>query len=215
MSPSGLIRASGLSCLLGGICLIAFVLIHPWDRLVGAANAMDPRWQLAHRLHFVGAIFALLGLPGLYAWQRHRLGTLGVIGFTLSVLGNAMFIGTGMITGFIWPMLAMCAPQSVELGGALFGPLGSLSFLLTAATMMLGYGIFGAASLRIGMLPRWAMVMLIVGVFLGMTPPHPLTALPWAAMVLGGVLYGVGLVWVGVFLCVTPSAAHRPASALA
>src|ERR1700722_6823762 len=193
MSPGSLIRASALSCLLGGACLIAFVLIHPWDRLIGAANALDPRWQLAHRLHFVGAIFALLGLPGLYACQRHQLGTFGMIGFALSVLGNAMFLGTGMITGFIWPMLAMCAPQSVELGGALFGPLGSLSFLLTAATMMLGYGIFGAASLRIGVLPRWATIMLIAGVILGMTPPHPLTAEPWAAMVLGGVLYGAGL----------------------
>ena len=125
MSPGSLIRASALSCLLGGACLIAFVLIHPWDRLIGAANALDPRWQLAHRLHFVGAIFALLGLPGLYACQRHQLGTFGMIGFALSVLGNAMFLGTGMITGFIWPMLAMCAPQSVELGGALFGWLGS------------------------------------------------------------------------------------------
>jgi hypothetical protein len=196
-------RTSGLFCIVGGIILIVFVLIHPWDRLIGASNALDPRWQLAHRLHFVGAICALLGLPGIYALQCQQLGTLGTIGFALSFLGNAMFLGTGMITAFIWPMLALCAPQSVELGGALFGPLGSLSFLLTAATMMVGYVLFGGALLWIGMLPRWAILMLVAGAILGMTPPHPLTALPWAVMVLGGVLYGAGLAWVGSVLWTT------------
>src|ERR1017187_84694 len=195
MSSRTLMRTRGMFCIVGGIILIVFVLIHPWDRLIGASNALDPRWQLAHRLHFVGAICALLGLPGIYAMQCQQLGTLGTIGFALSFLGNAMFLGTGMITAFIWPMLALCALQSVELGGALFGSLGSLSFLLTAATMMVGYVLFGGALLRIGMVPG--------GTRLGMRPPPPLTALRWAVMVLGGVLYGAGLAWVGSVLWTT------------
>jgi hypothetical protein len=200
MSPRRLIRMSGLACILGGICIIVFVLIHPWDRLVGAANALDPRWQLAHTLHFVGAIFAVLGLPGLYAHQREQLGTPGLIGFALSLLGTAMFLGTGMITAFIWPMLALCAPDTVELDGGLFGGLGALTFLMTSATMMVGYVLFGAVMLRIGAMPRLGIVMLVAGAIFGMLPPHPLTALPWAGMVLGGVFYGVGLAWLGAVL---------------
>jgi hypothetical protein len=44
------------------------------------------------------------------------------------------------------------------------------------------------------------MLALTVGAILGMLPPHPVGALPWWALVLGGVLYGIGLVWLGMFL---------------
>src|SRR5450755_1811273 len=196
MSSRTLMRTSGMFCIVGGIILIVFVLIHPWDRLIGASNALDPRWQLAHRLHFVGAICALLGLPGIYALQCQQLGTLGTIGFILSFLGNAMFLGTGMITAFIWPMLAVYAPVCVGVGGPIFGSsISLLAFSLTAILVISGYSLFGVASLRAGVLPRIATVALVVGAILGMLPPHPVGALPWWALVLGGVLYGTALIW--------------------
>ena len=66
---------------------------------------------------------------------RERLGELGVCrDLSLSFIGNAMFLGTGMITAFIWPMLAVHAPATVELGGPIFhAPVSALAFLLTAA----------------------------------------------------------------------------------
>src|ERR1017187_2128900 len=47
------------------------------------------------------------------------------------------------------------------------------------------------------------------GAILGMLPPHPVGALPWWALVLGGVLYGAALIWLGAFLWVknTPTSA--------
>ena len=111
------------------------------------------------RLHGVACIlggmflaaFVLLGLPGLFAQQRAVLSWVGGGGFILSFLGNAMFLGTGMITAFA----------------------------------------------------------LVVGAILGMLPPHPVGALPWWALVLGGVLYGAALIWLGAFLWVknTPTSA--------
>src|ERR1700674_5150738 len=91
-------RLSAVACVLGGIFLAAFVLVHPWDQLMGAAIARTAQWRLAHTFHFAGAAFALLGLPALYAQQEGALGWLGSTGFILSFLGNAMFLGTGMIT---------------------------------------------------------------------------------------------------------------------
>jgi hypothetical protein len=187
--------------MIGGMCLAAFVLVHPWDQLLGAEIARTPAWRIAHGLHFLGAAFALLGLTGLFAQQRDSLSRWGVLGFILSLLGNGMFLGTGMITAFIWPMLAFYAPLCIGAGGPIFGsPLSLPAFSLTAALFISGYGLFGFATLRAGVLPRVPTVLLVIGAILGMLPPHPVGALPWWALVFGGVLYGMGLVWLGAFL---------------
>jgi hypothetical protein len=196
-----MVRLSGLSCIVGGVCLAGFVLVHPWDRLLGAEIARTQRWQLAHTLHFVGALFALLGLLGIFERQRDKLGLFGLAGFVLSFIGNAMFLGTGMITAFIWPMLAVDAPAVVEPGGAIFKwPHSLFAFALTAVTLIVGYVIFGIAMLRVGVFPRWSVVMLVVGGILGMLPPKPMGMLPWGGLVFGGVLYGMALVWLGAIL---------------
>ena len=201
MSPQTLGRLSGLSCIIGGVCLVAFILIHPWDQLMGAAIARTARWQAAHTLHFVGALFALFGLVGIYARERVQVGSVGFAGFVLSFIGTAMFVGTGMITAFIWPMIAVQAPSVVEAGGAIFqGPVSVFAFLLTAVTASIGYFIFGVATFRAAVFPRTITAMLTVGAILGMLPPHPVGFLPWAALVFGTVLFGAALVSFGSLL---------------
>jgi hypothetical protein len=205
MSQTDFIRWGGLASIVGGIGLAAFVLIHPWDQFVGAAVARTGRWRLAHTLHFVGAAFALLGLSGLYLRQITQIGGLGTFGFILSFIGTAMFVGTGMITAFVWPMLAVHAPATVELHGAMFDAPALIALSLTAVMVIAGYALFGIASLKAGLLPRSGIVVMVVGAILGMLPPHPLGALPWAGLVLGGVMYGAGLIWLGWFLWTDPS----------
>jgi hypothetical protein len=201
MSSKTFVRLSGLACIVGGVCLAGFVLVHPWDQLLGAEIARTQRWQIAHTLHFVGALFALLGLLGIFERQRAQLGSLGFFGFILSFIGNAMFLGTGMITAFIWPMLAVHAPDVVEPGGAIFGwPHSLVAFALTAVTLSIGYVLFGVAMLRVGVFPRLAVVILVIGAILGMLPPKPMGMLPWGGLVFGGVLYGLALVWLGTIL---------------
>jgi hypothetical protein len=146
-------------------------------------------------------LFALFGLIGIYAHERDSVGRFCLLGFVVSFIGNAMFLGTGMITAFIWPMLAVYAPATVELGGALFGmPRSALAFGLTAVTVSVGYVLLGIATLRARVYPAPATVMLVIGAVLGMLPPHPVGLLPWAALVFGGVLYGLALIWFGVVL---------------
>ena len=201
MSANAIIRPSAIACILGGILIAAFVLIHPWDQLMGAEIARTAQWRLAHTFHFAGAAFALLGLPGLYVLQHTALGRLGLTGFVLSLLGTAMFLGTGMITAFIWPMLAVYAPGCVEPGGPIFAsPVSVLAFVVTALVLPAGYILFAVATLQAGVLPRVPTVALAIGATLGMLPPHPVGALPWWALVLGGVLYGAALIWLGCFL---------------
>jgi hypothetical protein len=201
ISGQAMMRWSGVACVIGGVAIAAFVLVHPWDELVGSAIAQTLRWRLAHTLHFIGALFALAGIVGIYAQVRDRLGTLGGVGFFLSFCGNALFLGTGMITAFIWPMLAVHAPATVELDGAIFhAPVSAMAFLLTAAIMTIGYVLFGIALLRARAYPGVAIILLMIGAILGMFPPHPATPFPWGGLVLGGVLYGIAMVWLGMII---------------
>jgi hypothetical protein len=199
-SRSELVRWSGLAAVVGGVAIALFVLSHPWDRFVGAEVARTDRWRFAHTLHFAGASFALLGFVGIYVRQRERVGRLGLIGFVVGFAGLAMFVGTGMLTAFVWPTLADHAPSVVEEDGAMFDAPAVVAFALTAITVTTGYLLFGLASLRAGVLPRDGTLLLTVGAVLGMAPPQPLGAMPWAGLVLGGVLFGLGSVRLGLAL---------------
>jgi hypothetical protein len=200
MSFAQLIRWSGLAGILGGISIAVFVLVHPWNQFVGAEVARTTAWRIAHSLHFVGATLTLLGLIGLYARQMQHLGQLGLIGFVLAFIGTAMFVGTGMLTAFIWPMVAVQAPDALGQDGAMFLPPAVVALVLTAVVVTLGYILFGLAMLRASVLPRWGIVLFVVGAVLGMGPPQPLGPLPWAGLVLGGVLFGIGGIWLGYAL---------------
>ena len=209
-SRSELVRWSGLAAVVGGVAIALFVLSHPWDRFVGAEVARTGRWRLAHTLHFAGASFALLGFVGIYVRQRERAGRLGLIGFVVAFAGTAMFVGTGMLTAFVWPMLADAAPAVIGEDGAMFDAPAVTAFALTGVTVTIGYLLFGLASLRAGVLPRDGTILLMVGAVLGMAPPRPLGAMPWAGLVLGGVVFGLGSVRLGLALWRQDGRAHRP-----
>ena len=201
MTETSLIRWSGVCCMLAGAAIAGFVLVHPWDQLLGAEVARSGRWRLAHTLHFFGALFAIPGLLGIFGYARERLGNLGLAGMLVTLLGTAMFLGTGMITAFIWPMLAQHAPATVEPGGPIFhGTVSPIAFLITAGTNICGYVMLGVALMRGAIFPRLAVVLLTAGAVLGMLPPTPVSPFPWSGLVLGGVLYGVAMVWLGIIL---------------
>lgn len=198
------IRLAGLANIVGGIAIAIFVIEHPWGRFFGAEVGRTWAWQVAHTFHLIGATFALLGLLGLYARQTARFGRFGFVAFVLAFLGTAWFVGTGMITAFIWPMLAAVAPDAVAATGAIVRPPAIVALAMTATTLTVGYFLFVIASWRTGIFPRWALVMWAAGASLGMVPPTPVGPLPWASLVAGGVIYAIGASWLGWTLWVNP-----------
>ena len=204
MSERNVVRWSGVSVTLGGLALAAYMLIHPWAERTGAV-ATTPRWLVSHGFHFLGALFLLLGLTGLYLRQRERTGVPGLVGFLLAFLGTALFVGTGMTSTFLWPAIAAEAPTFVESGGAMFShPLALGPILAARIFLVLGLVWLGVVSFRAGVLPRWGSLLVVVGVVATNLPTEPVGPVPWIVAVLGGVVLSVGLVgwgwalWTGV-----------------
>jgi hypothetical protein len=182
----------------GGVSLGLFVLVlYPVGGFFGAEHARHPAWIPAHTLHFIGALLTLVGLIGLYAYTANNLGRLGTIGLVLAVCGTAQFVGTGMLTAFVWPVLASAAPDTIAPGGALFTSPANTLFYTTVLTLIPGYVVLAVALARARILTRAAAVLLAIGVVLAITPPEPVGPVPWLGLVIGGVLFAAGEVWLG------------------
>jgi len=150
MSPRTLFRLSGLALLLALPLQVVGFVIHPATEDV--VDVLRPTYGPAHIILFVSWVFALLGLPGLYAWQAHRARLLGLASFVLLMLAAAYHSFLLLYEAYAVPLLAREAPSLIGDGplahGA--GALGPLAFAL-----VLAFPLFGLATLLAGVLPRW------------------------------------------------------------
>jgi hypothetical protein len=180
-----LARWSGLANLLAGAATAAYWFIHPG--LDDPANALLTRWT-AMSLAFVGLLVLFLwGLTGLYLCQVERAGGLGLAGYLLGFAGTAMFIGAGSVDAFVTPLLtasdrALVAPDGPLLGGGL-----GKYLMATGLAFALGYLLFGIASFRARVLPRWA--ALAAGLSAPILGTSPLQ--PAAVRLAGCVVFGI------------------------
>jgi len=111
------------------------------------------------------AMFALLvALTGLYARQAPATGKLGLIGYLTASLGTLLVAGDWWYEAFIGPMLRQQAPEllSTAVSGSILIGAG-LTFGIFAA----GWIIFALATLRAGVAPRGAAVLMILAGFAG------------------------------------------------
>jgi len=162
MSSKTLFRLSGLALLMALPIQIVGSLLHPPSEEV--VDVLKSIYGPAHIIIFVSWVFALLGLPGLYARQAHRAGVLGLIGFVLTMLAAAYHFYLLLYEAYPTPLLAKeTATQAlIGPGGPLAhgaGALGPLAFAL-----ILAFPLFGIATVRAGVLPRWAGWLQIVSV---------------------------------------------------
>jgi hypothetical protein len=179
MTLERLIRWAGLVSVAAAVLIIVSQLmglyaIDPND-LIGTVNSVPA--TIFNMLKLFAFVLLLVGLVGLYARQSVEAGALGLIGFLVAFLGTTLVAGDWWYEGLAVPWLAAAAPQVLE--EAASGSVdafrsvqaGSLtSFVLFA----LGWVLFGIATLRARIFPRWIALVVIVGGaigFLGGFPP--------------------------------------------
>ena len=201
VTASSLIRWSGLAALVAGIIFAAIQPIHPPDIV---ASVSTGAWAIITPLKTAMCLLFLLGIAGLYARQVEEAGWLGLAGFLLLSLSWALNLAFIFAEAFILPLLATAAPTFVEGFFGIFNGhpietnLGALPalFALTGVLYMLGGLLFGIATLRAGILPRWPAGLLAVAAAL-----TPLAALlPHAIQRLAGIPVGLALAWLGYAL---------------
>ncbi len=201
ITASSLIRWAGLSAMVAGIFFVVVGLFHPPDVL---SSVTTPRWAIVHSLASAMCFFWLLGITGLYARQVKETGWLGLAGFLLFSLWPVLTVPFTVAEVFILPPLATDAPTFVESFLGIFngspgemnlGVLGAL-YDLSGVLLILGGLLFGIATLRAGILSRWAAGLLAVAA--AVTPAAAL--LPQEHRALVAVPVGLALAWLGYAL---------------
>ena len=202
VTASSLIRWSGLAALVAGIIFAGIQPIHPPDVL---SSVNTGAWAIITTLKTVMCLLFLLGIAGIYARQVEEAGWLGLAGFLLLIV--CWWIQTAFVfaEAFIAPPLASTASGFVDglLGIASgnpgemnIGPLPAIYSLGIGIPYMLGGLLFGIATLRAGILPRWPAGLLAVAAAL--TPAAAL--LPHAIQRLAAIPVGLALAWLGYAL---------------
>jgi len=204
VTTPNLIRWAGLAPMGAGILYITIQAIHPLDVFSSVTTA---QWAITHYLSIVMDLLAMLGIAGLYARQVEKSGWLGLAGYLLFSLFWALSVALHFIEAFISPVVATVAPKFVEgLLGMVTGNAGEFNLgalptvyglLIGVVGYVLGGLLFGIATFRAGVLPRWAGGLLAVGtllpVLLSSVVHHPFDRL-------FAVPVGLALVWLGYAL---------------
>jgi hypothetical protein len=109
------------------------------------------------------AVLLMAGLPALYLRQREQAGVLGLAGVALAFVGVFLLAGMNYVWAFFVPGLAEAAPGVLErfpdgewqrlIGVNVAGRLG----------LAAGLVVFGIATFRAAVLPRWAAALAALG----------------------------------------------------
>lgn len=202
MTTSTLIRLAGLSAVLAGLGFIIVGMIHPLN--VPSAVTTAP-WAYVHIVATAMSFFGLYGMVGLYVKQVERSGWLGLAGFVLFSLWLALNLPLLFAEAFILPRLATASPAFVEgFLGMLSGATGTVDlgilpalWNLSGPLLILGLLLFGIATFRARVLPRWAGALFALGAVLipigALVPPEVQPKLIMIPV-------GLALAWLGVAL---------------
>lgn len=201
ITASTLSRWSGLAAMLAGLCYVLVGLFHPLNEL---ASVTTSTWAFVHVLACIMAFAGILGLTGIYARQAEEVGWPGLAGFGMLSIWLALVLCFSFVETVVLPILAPAAPAVVEAFMAMFTvpiagvDLGTLPILwgLSGPLYILGGLVFGIATFRAGVLPRWAGALLAAGT--GLAPVAALLPFDFQSKVT--IPVGLALLWLGYAL---------------
>jgi hypothetical protein len=202
ITASTLMRLAGISAMVAGLCFLVIGAFHPVNESSFVASAA---WVNAHIAATALGFFGLFGMAGLYVRQVEESGWLGLAGFLLFTVWMTLVSGFSLVEAFVLPKLMTESPAFVAgfLGMFTGVPstveLGVLPTIwnLSGPMFILGPALFGMATFRARVLPRWAGALLALNIVLaplgGMAPPE---LQPKIVMI----PVGLALAWMGYAL---------------
>lgn len=204
MNSRNLIRWTGVAAMAAGVIFAVIQPIHPPDEL---ASVTTSAWAVITAAKTAMCLLFLLGFTGLYARQVDKAGWLGLAGFLLLLFSWWLQTGFVFAEAFILPPLASEAPTFVDgllgtiaAGRASEADLGVLPALYTLGVgipYMLGGLLFGIATFRAGVLPRWPAGLLAVSGPLAMIM---VALLPHQLERFAAIPMGLAMAWLGYAL---------------
>jgi len=200
VTPAKLVRWGGAASALAGALTIVANLLHPPRSFATLAHeAQHTTWEVVHVLAILAFVASAFALLALYAVQIERAGAAGLVGFIAMLSGVILSVGLLVPDSLIFPVLARdhAAIHLLAFPGPIIGDsVFTVYMAVSGAIYCLGTLLFFGVSARVGVLPRWASLLVLIG-----TVPLAFGALVWQGVdYLGAILVGAGYLWLGYAL---------------
>ncbi len=152
------------SAVLALLSFVLYLVVVGGDRISEAATSAA--FFLPSGAQLLAMALLLIGLVALFVRQAEAFGALGLAGFVFALLGTTLAAGAAWSQVFVVPRLAEVAPAAADQGA------GSVlaGFLLSFLVFGVGWLVFGVATLRTRVFPRWAIIVLMVGAVISIIP---------------------------------------------
>jgi hypothetical protein len=178
-------RWSGILLIAGAALLGLAIIVISLKPVMG-----QPLSQGASLLLLLSSILLLLSLPAMYARQANAAGWLGLTGHGLLQTGILVLVLSAAPT-LLFPSLKPTPGENIV-------------FFLLAIALTLGLLLTGIATLRAGIFPRWAGILLLAATAGFFFVFFVAEFLPPVAGQLGSAIFGIllslALAWIGVAL---------------
>ncbi len=196
-------RITGLANIISAVCLLLFWFLYAILLPINEVPAnyhlliLDPDWLLVNGLGVIGFILVLVGILGIFFKQFNELTELGMFAFLITIVGVVLYNAGMYYETFIWPILAVSDPNLVTLstGPIYSNPIFFMMQILSGSIFSIGFIIFGYSTYKTNTFSKWAILLLVIGVFL-FIPGF----FPYLVRTVGIVVYAIGLIWVGYTL---------------
>jgi hypothetical protein len=170
---SRFIGAGAWAAIASGVAMVVSFLLAwlvvPFERLGEIEAFLTSSYLVSSSLMLLSFVLLLWALIGIYERQSRAAGTFGLWAFIVAFLGTALLAGNAWAQVFVWPTLAQVAPSLVSsevMSGQAAEASSYLSAGLSLSFPLFGIGmiLFGVATFRAGVYPRWVALLLIVSI---------------------------------------------------
>jgi len=189
------IKWSSLLLIIGGVLLAAPMPFHPDMSKPG--YALLSAWVPVHVLFGISVLAGLAGLIVLYGAMSPRITLFGHVAFWFTIVGTALLAGLMFfVESAIVPVLAgspAYEPLLSMTGPLMTGAFGALT-MISMTIVAVGFILFGGYLIWAKIVSPTNGILFIIGAPLAAFSPP----LPSLAGIIGGVLLGIALVWLGV-----------------
>jgi hypothetical protein len=174
---SRFVRAGAWAAMASGVAMAVSLLMEwlvvPHERL-GPEAFLTSSYLVSSGLRLLSIVLLPWALIGIYERQSRSAGIFGLWAFAVAFLGAVLTVGNVWAEVFVWPALAQIAPDTMS--GSITDIPSYLVAGLNVSFPLFGVGLilFGLATFRARVYPRWASALLIVSIpvtmFLDPTP---------------------------------------------
>ena len=190
-------RWAGLVNAVAGVCVAVAYVLHPHHG--SPAVISGSFWFWVHLLFALSLIGGIFGTVGIFAHHSPHARWSGLIGMVLVVTALTLIFGLNYWEALINPVVAVEAPAFVDAYGA-GEAIGFVAvvFPATGAMFVIGYLLLCLDIARARTLTRgsaWLTVFRVLVFGAGLSG-----FLPMLVVQIGSVVFGAGLVWLGLSL---------------